>query len=79
MISPLLANIMLHEVDRQWCTEGGAVGAQVRLVRQEVQLWLRRKHKCSWRHAQKWWHYRYLHVRCRLYKMVGKVSHLEAA
>ena len=199
VISPLLANIMLHEVDRQWCAEGGAVGAQVRLVRyaddmvalartgeeahtawdrledqcaklhlalnheksrlgtvdegfaflgfefrrkrgrlyfwprsksqtalmervrkkarsvrsserldvvlkglnpvlvgwctyfrvgnsnrvfqridwlvrREVQLWLRRKHKCSWRHAQTRWPYRYLHVRCRLYKMVGKVT-----
>jgi len=48
-------------------------------VRKEFQLWLRRKHKCSWRQAQKRWHYRYLHERCRLYKMVGKVSHLEAA
>ena len=204
VISPLLANIMLHEVDRQWCSEGGAAGAQVRLVRyaddivalartgdeaqtawirlgdqfaklqlvvnheksrlgtvddgfaflgfefrrkrgrlyfwprsksqkaimervrkkarsfqsserlevvlkglnpvltgwctyfrvghsnrvfhkidwlvrQEVQLWLRRKHSCSWQQAKKRWHYRYLHKRCHLYKMVGKVSHLEAA
>ena len=46
-------------------------------VRQELQLWLRRKHRCSWRHAQGRWHYRFLHDQCRLYRMVGKVSHLE--
>lgn len=46
-------------------------------VRQELQLWLRRKHRCSWQHAQGRWHYRFLHDRCRLYRMVGKVSHLE--
>jgi RNA-directed DNA polymerase len=46
-------------------------------VRRELQLWLRRKHRCTWRHAQKHWNYRYLHDRCRLYRMVGKVSHLE--
>ncbi|MFN9436202.1 MAG: group II intron reverse transcriptase/maturase, partial [Planctomycetota bacterium] len=45
--------------------------------RQELQLWLRRKHRCSWRTAQSRWHYRFLHDRCRLYRMVGKVSHLE--
>jgi RNA-directed DNA polymerase len=46
-------------------------------IRQELQLWLRRKHRCSWLHAQKRWHYRILHDQCKLYKMVGKVSHLE--
>lgn len=46
-------------------------------IRQELQLWLRRKHRCSWPHAQKRWHYRFLHDQCNLYKMVGKVSHLE--
>ena len=46
-------------------------------VRMELQLWLRRKHRCSWRHAQRRWDYRFLHSRCRLYRMVGKVSHLE--
>jgi len=46
-------------------------------VRREVHLWLRRKHQCTWRSAQKRWGYRFLHERCRLYRMVGKVSHLE--
>jgi group II intron reverse transcriptase/maturase len=46
-------------------------------IRQELQLWLRRKHRCSWRHAQKHWPYRFLHDQCGLYRMVGKVSHLE--
>ncbi len=46
-------------------------------IRRELQIWLRRKHRCSWRHAQKRWHYRFLHDECALYRMVGKVSHLE--
>lgn len=46
-------------------------------IRSELQLWLRRKHRCSWSRAKKHWNYRYLHDRCRLYRMVGKVSHLE--
>jgi len=46
-------------------------------VRSEVQLWLRRKHQCPWRTAKKRWGYHFLHDRCRLYQMVGKVSHLE--
>jgi RNA-directed DNA polymerase len=46
-------------------------------VRSELQLWLRRKHQCAWRAAQKRWGYRFLHERCRLYRMVGRVSHLE--
>ena len=46
-------------------------------VRQELQLWLRRKHRCTWPCAQKRWNYRFLHDRCRLYRMVGKVSHLD--
>jgi RNA-directed DNA polymerase len=46
-------------------------------VRSELQLWLRRKHQCPWRTAQKRWGYHFLHDRCRLYRMVGKVSHLE--
>ncbi len=46
-------------------------------VRSEMQLWLRRKHQCAWRTAQKRWGYHFLHDRCRLYRMVGKVSHLE--
>jgi RNA-directed DNA polymerase len=46
-------------------------------VRSELQLWLRRKHQCPWRTAKKRWGYHFLHGRCRLYRMVGKVSHLE--
>jgi RNA-directed DNA polymerase len=46
-------------------------------VRSELQLWLRRKHRCPWRTAKKRWGYHFLHDRCRLYQMVGKVSHLE--
>jgi RNA-directed DNA polymerase len=46
-------------------------------VRSELQLWLRRKHQCCWGTAKKRWGYRFLHERCRLYRMVGKVSHLE--
>jgi group II intron reverse transcriptase/maturase len=46
-------------------------------VRSEVQLWLRRKHQCAWRTARGRWNYHFLHERCRLYRMVGKVSHLE--
>jgi len=46
-------------------------------VRRELHLWLRRKHQCTWRSAQKRWGYRFLHERCRLYRMVGQVSHLE--
>jgi hypothetical protein len=46
-------------------------------VRSELQLWLRRKHQCPWGSAKKRWGYQFLHDRCRLYRMVGKVSHLE--
>lgn len=46
-------------------------------VRSELQLWLRRKYQCPWGTAKKRWGYHFLHDRCRLYRMVGKVSHLE--
>jgi len=46
-------------------------------VRSEVQLWLRRKHQTTWKKAQKEWNYTVLHERCGLYRMVGKVTHLE--
>jgi RNA-directed DNA polymerase len=46
-------------------------------VRSEMQLWLRRKHQCAWRTAQQQWGHHFLHDRCRLYRMVGKVSHLD--
>ena len=35
------------------------------------------KHQCPWRTAKKRWGYPLRHDRCRLYRMVGKVSHLE--
>lgn len=57
------SNRVFHEVDWK--------------VRSEVQLWLRRKHQCSWPCAKKRWNFAFLHGRCRLYRMVGKVSHLE--
>ena len=57
------SNRVFHKVDRA--------------VRDEVQLWLRRKHRCAWYEARKRWDYRALHERYRLYRMVGKVSHLD--
>ncbi len=57
------SNRVFHEID--WA------------VRSEVQLWLRRKYRCRWRTARRRWDYRFLHERCRLYRMVGKVSHLD--
>ena len=56
------SNRVFHEID--WA------------VQSELQLWLRRKHRCSWRAARKHWNYEFLYKRCRLYRMVGKVSHL---
>jgi hypothetical protein len=47
-----------------------------RAVQSELHLWLRRKHQCSWRSARKRWNYQFLYKRCRLYQMVGRVSHL---
>jgi group II intron reverse transcriptase/maturase len=46
-------------------------------VRNEVQLWLRRKYRCQWWEARRRWNYRVLHQQYGLYRMVGKVSHLE--
>jgi RNA-directed DNA polymerase len=57
------SNRVFHEID--WA------------VRSEVQLWLRRKYRCRWSTARRRWNYRVLHERHRLYRMVGKVSHLE--
>ena len=73
----------LNPVLNGWCTYF-RVGNSNRvfhgvdwMVRSEVQLWLRRKHRCDWTRAKRRWDYRYLHERCRLYRMVGKVSHLD--
>jgi len=73
----------LNPVLNGWCTYF-RVGHSNRVfhtidwaARSELQLWLRRKHSCSWRTARNRWPYHFLHGRCRLYRMVGKVSHLE--
>jgi len=58
------SNRVFHKVD-------GMVGS-------EVQLRLRRKHRIPWRAAMVRWDYRTLHDCHRLYRMVGKVSHLDA-
>ena len=56
------SNRVFHKID--WAVLG------------EMQLWLRRKHQRSWRSARKRWNYQFLYQRCRLYQMVGRVSHL---
>jgi len=73
----------LNPILNGWCTYF-RVGNSNRVldkvdwaVRSGLQLWLRRKHQCPWRTAKKRWGYHFLHGRCRLYRMVGKVSHLE--
>ncbi len=45
------SNRVFHAID--WAVEG------------ELQLWLRRKHQCSWRSARQRWNYAFLHGRCR--------------
>ncbi len=72
----------LNPVLNGWCTYF-RVGNSNRIFHQidwavlsELQLWLRRKHQCSWRSARKHWNYQFLYKRCRLYQMVGRVSHL---
>jgi RNA-directed DNA polymerase len=46
-------------------------------TRDQIHIWLRRKHGCSWNKARKRWNYRTLHETYRIYRMVGKVSYLE--
>ena len=72
----------LNPVLNGWCTYFRA-GNSNRVfhaidwaVLSELQLWLRRKHQRSWRSARKRWNYQFLYKRCRLYQMVGRVSHL---
>jgi group II intron reverse transcriptase/maturase len=74
----------LNPVLNGWCTYY-RVGHSNRvfhkvdwIARQQVQLWLRYKHQVDWRTAQKRWNYQVLHEEAHLYRMVGKVSHLEA-
>ena len=72
----------LNPILNGWCTYF-RVGNSNRIfhqidwaVQSELQLWLRRKHQRSWRSARKRWNYQFLYKRCRLYRMVGRVSHL---
>lgn len=46
-------------------------------MRDQVQIWLRRKYGCDWSTARRRWHYGVLHDTYRFYRMVGKVSHLD--
>jgi RNA-directed DNA polymerase len=72
----------LNPILNGWCTYF-RVGNSNRIfhkidwaVLSELQLWLRRKHQRSWRSARKRWDYQFLYKRCRLYPMIGRVSHL---
>jgi len=44
-------------------------------VLSELQLWLRPNDQRSWRSTRKRRNYQFLNRRCRLYQMVGRVSH----
>jgi RNA-directed DNA polymerase len=73
----------LNRVLNGWCTYF-RVGNSNRvfhkvdwMVRDTVQLWLRRKHRIPWRQAKGRWNFNVLHNLVGLYRMVGKVSHLE--
>lgn len=57
------SNRVFHKIDRY--------------TRDQIHIWLRRKHQCNWNTARKRWNYGTLHETYRLYRMVGKVSHLE--
>ena len=57
------SNRVFHKVDRD--------------VRDQIHIWLRRKHSCDWSTARKRWDYSTLHDTYRFYRMVGKVSHLD--
>jgi hypothetical protein len=72
----------LNPILHGWCTYF-RVGTSHRTfpkvdwaVRSDLQVGLRRKHQSPGRTAKKRWGYPFLHDRCRLYQMVGKVSHL---
>lgn len=73
----------LNPVIRGWCTYfrvGNSNRAFHKVdwrIRYKVHQWLRRKHNCTTGHAGKRWPYRVLYSRYRLYRLVGKVSHLE--
>lgn len=74
----------LNPILNGWCTYF-RVGNSNRIfhkvdwmVREKVQIWLRRKHHIAWGTAKRKWNYHVLHDAFRLYRMVGKVSHLKA-
>lgn len=75
---------ILNPVLNGWCTyfrvgNSNRVFHQVDwMVREKLQIWMRRKHHISWGEARGKWTYHVLHNLYRLYRMVGKVSHLEA-
>src|SRR5450631_4059919 len=56
VISPLLSNIFLHEVDRQWCGSNGIAIADVRLIRfaDDMVLLARTEQQArvAWEHLQ---------------------------
>jgi RNA-directed DNA polymerase len=76
--------VRLNPVLNGWCTyfragHSNRVFHKVDwMVRNEVQLWLRRKFNIARYSAARRWNYSVLHHRLKLYRMVGKVSHLEA-
>lgn len=74
----------LNAILNGWCTYF-RVGNSNRIfhkvdwmVREKLQIWMRRKHHIAWGKAKVTWNYHVLHEQFRLYRMVGKVSHLEA-
>ena len=57
------SNRVFHKIDRY--------------VRDQIHIWIRRKYQCSWKKAQYIWNYHTLYDTYRIYRMVGKVSHLD--
>jgi len=72
----------LNPVLNGWCTyfrvatATGGITKWTGRYGAKWQLWLRRKHQCAGGAARGRGNYHVLHERCRLYRMVGKVSHL---
>ena len=75
--------VRLNPVLIGWCTyfrvgNSNRVFHKIdQVTRDQVHIWLRRKHGCSWNTARKRWDYRTLHETYRIYRMIGKVSHLD--
>jgi RNA-directed DNA polymerase len=73
----------LNPVLTGWCTYF-RVGNSNRVfhnvdwfVRNRLHAWLKRKHACRLHEAQRRWNHHAFYNRLRLYRLVGKVSHLE--